>query len=193
MRESTALIKEYNGEDELINESASVSAEAFRLPTRNWNLIIDSYNASNKKRFYFTALQCRLIVEHVKRGTPAESILKSVGVSKQKYTFFKTRYGEIEDRLTELQNKPSLTDEEYDEYNVIMRNPLRLLLSDIERAEGVSELQDWDRFNEMASKANDLQAMKMRAKFKEYFGDKPSDNAGFNVQINLGGDWLKDI
>lgn len=193
MRETTALLQEYNQDEELVNEKAILAAEAFKLPTRNWNGIIESYNQSNKKRFYFTPLQCKLIVEHVKRGTPAESLFRSLGVSKQKFTFFRTKYNEIEERLAELQGKASISDEEFEEFHSIMRNPLRLLISDVERAEGISELKDWDRFNEMASKANDLQAMKMRAKFKEFFGDKPADSAGFNVQINLGGDWVKDI
>jgi hypothetical protein len=114
-------------------------------------------------------------------------------VSVQRYTSLITKFLDLESRLAELQSKASLSDEEYDEYNSIMRSPFRILMSDIDRAEGVSDLVDWERFNEMASKASDIQALKMRAKFKEFFAERDQTAGATNIQINLGGDFIKDL
>jgi len=66
MREQTALIKEFNSQEPLVVENEELSSEAFKIPLRNWNAIVDNYNSSNRKKFYFDALECRQIIEYVK-------------------------------------------------------------------------------------------------------------------------------
>jgi hypothetical protein len=201
LREPEALIKSFDGEDSDIVTDGALSpsipetniAEEFRLPTRNWNLLIDSYNKSHKKKFEFTPLQCRVILERVKYGIPADTIFQAFGVTKQRYTHFISRFNELEERWAQLASQKSLTDEEFDEVNEIMRHPLRVLLADIDRAKGISDIHDWDRWNQMAEKATDLQTIKMKAKFKEFFSERPSEATGFNVNIQLGGNFIDSM
>lgn len=179
--------------DELTTKEALSASETFELPKRNWNLIIDSYNESATKKFPLTALQCKTLIEHATRGLPPRYLFQVIGFSVQRYTSLVTKFNDLETRLVELQSLPALTDEEYEEFQSIMRSPFRLLMADIDRAVGIASLADWERFNEMAFKGNDLIAMKMRALYKEFAGEKDTAQAGVNVQINLGGDWIKDI
>jgi hypothetical protein len=192
-RESTALINEFDRSEELVQDYEPSVADAFLLPERNWERIIDSYNAANKRKFPFTPLQCKLILEYVKKGQPVKNIFKSIGVSIQKYTHLQTKFGELEDELEQLRSKPSLNEEETDRFHSIMRHPLRILLSDVERADGIADLIIWERFNDFADRANDLMAMRMKARFKDTFAEKTSDAGGFNVSINIGGNWIEDL
>lgn len=168
--------------------------ETLAVPQRSWAALIDSYNKVNKRRFQLTPVQCEGILEHVKRGQPVKNVFKAYGVSIQKYTHWQARFNELEDRLEYLRSKPDLTELEGEEFHVIMRHPLRILLSDIERAEGIADLLMWERFNEMAERgATDMKAMQMKARFKEAFTEKQQDTGGFNVQINVGGNWVEEL
>jgi hypothetical protein len=199
MREQTSLIKNFDlNEDEDLVANVENSVElnaglAFKLPTRNWNHLIDNYNATNKRKFQFTPLQCKFIIEYEKKGVPPKYMFKTLGVSAQRYGNFILKASELNDRLEILSSKESLTDSEYTELHSVMRNPLRLLMSDIVRAEGVADLFDWEQFNRMAASYPEVQLTKMKAKFKDMFADKNSDSGGISVNINLGGDFIKDM
>lgn len=190
MRESTALIKVFDGGDDIISENATTLAETFKMPSRNWNLLVDDFNTRSKRKFPYTALECHNILELVKRGIPAKSVFVAVGSSPYSVGQYFARYNELDDRLSELISKESLTDDEFDEFNNILRNPMRVLIADIKRAEGIREIRDWELFVQKAETATDLQMMLMKAKYKDYFSDKPADAGTNNVVINLGGDWL---
>lgn len=193
MREQGALMREFNEPEELVLEEGESIVDVFRLPARNWNLLIDSFNAATRRKFPLSALQCRIVVEYAKKGIPPQFIFKTLGISAARYSSMRSRYLEIEERLEALAGKESLSEEEFDEFQQIMRHPLRVLMSDIERAEGAADLADWETFNEMASKVPEIQVTKMKAKFKEMFSDRQGDAGNVNVQINLGGDFIKDI
>lgn len=193
MREQGALMREFNEPEELVLEEGESIVDVFRLPARNWNLLIDSFNAATRRKFPLSALQCRIVVEYAKKGIPPQFIFKTLGISPARYSSMRSRYLEIEERLEALAGKESLSEEEFDEFQQILRHPLRVLMSDIERAEGAADLADWETFNEMASKVPEIQVTKMKAKFKEMFSDRQGDAGNVNVQINLGGDFIKDI
>ncbi len=192
MNDRDTLIKEIDSDGLAVVDPATL-AEAFSVPSRNWNLIVDTYNASTKRKFPFTSLQCKLLVEYVKKGIPPKYIFKTIGVSNRRYGLMMGRYTEMEDRFEQLSTKESLNEEEFAEFTAILRHPLRLLMADLERAEGASDLADWEKFNEHAANLADVHLVKMRAKFKDIFGDKQSEGNGYSVSINLGGTWIDEL
>lgn len=193
MREQTSLIKEFNHDDEVVTNDAATAINTFNVPNRNWGAVIDNYNATHKRKFPLSAVQCKVIIEFVKKGTPPKFIFKTVGITPQRYGNLVNKAGELNERLEILATKELLNDGEYEEMQDIMRNPLRILMDDIARAEGISDLVDWERFNEQSERFPEIQLVKMKAKFKEIFGEKNTENGGLNVQINLGGDFIKDM
>lgn len=193
MRETTALVKEYDGTEDLVIEGTESAVEAFQLPTRNWTAIIDSYNDSHKKKFPFTPLQCKVLIEYVKKGIPAQHILINYGYSERGYATLIRQYNDLEDRMGELQAKSELSDKDYEEYQGIMRSPYRLLISDINRAKAVDDIRDWERFNEMAIADSTTMQVKMRGKFREFFDGKDSGASSNQVTINISGDFLDKL
>lgn len=193
MRETTALIKEFDNQEELLVDGMESAIDAFRVPERNWNRLVDAFNETNKKKFPFSALQCKLIVEYSKKGLYPKSIFEALGVSAQKYTHFLTKYNEMEDKLSELSTKQSLTEEETEQFHFLLRHPLRILIADIDRAKAIHDLGDWERLNEMAQKDRDVMMMIMKARHKEVFGEKQTDSTGHSIVINLGSDVISDL
>lgn len=193
MIEQTALVNNFNNEEDTVDPGELAVLETFRVPERNWSEIIGSYNAANKSKFPLLPLHCKIIVEYVKKGLPAREIFKSIGYSYLRHGKIMQKYREMDDRFDALRSKHSLTDDEYEELQGLLRHPLRVLIGDIERAEGIANLKDWERFNEHAEKVPEIQLSKMRAKFKDVFSEKNQEANNFNVQINLGGDFIKDI
>jgi hypothetical protein len=190
-REQTAIIKEFETPEEPKWSPSIVNS--FKLPERSWNNVIDDYNSANKKKFPFTAEQCKLMIEYVKQGIPPEHIFKSIGVSPVRYHNLVVKASELTDQLDFLSSKEELTDEEYTTFHTLVRNPLRMLISDIARAEGVSELADWELFNSKTPYQPDLLMAKMRAKYRKFFNDKESTGGSVQVQINLGGDFISKM
>jgi len=164
----------------------------FDIPKRPWEVLIDTYNSKNKRKFPFTPLQCSSIVEWTKQGAYPKSIFKAVG-KESMFTRWKTIALDMEERLEILNTKDVLTSEEFEEFQSITKHPLRILMNDIARAEGLSEMMDWSLFNEKATVQPELLMAKMRAKFKEVFSEKTSDASSLNVQINVGGNWAEDL
>lgn len=202
MREPTALIKEF--EEVEVNEPIERKRRedefnptvfnSFKLPTRNWTAIIDDYNVANKRKFPLDALQCKVIIEYVKKGIPPEFIFQTIGISAQRYRNLVNTSIDMENALEELAVKPSLNDEEFNKFQELMRNPLRVLIADINRAEGLSSLADWEHFNKESTKNVDVMMAKMKAKFKDKFSDRDTAPAGTNVVINIGSDgWHENI
>jgi len=166
--------------------------DVFSMPTRNWNQIIQLYNKNNRK-FLFTPLQCKVIIQYVIKGLPPQHLFKTLGISQQKFTSMSTKAVELQEQYDKLAGQENLSDEDYELLTELAYNPLRILMSDIERAEGLADLEDFERFNLYASKGPDIHLAKMKAKFKDLFSDREQDRGQFNVQINLGGDWIEDI
>lgn len=194
MREPTSLVKSFDSSDsELIETTGQSAEEVFLLPDRNWNGLIDGYNASNKKKFPLTALQCRTIVEYAKKSIPPIHIFEAIGVSKAKYNFLCTEAQEYDDKLQEMAAKEIVDEEEFEFFHKLLRHPLRVLMADIARAEGISKIMDWEKFNKNVDGYPDAQFAKMKARFKDYFSDKDTPAQGFNVSIILAGDYIKDI
>lgn len=200
MREQTALIKSFDSEvvveprqrKKREGEMESIVLDSFKMPDRNWTNIIDDFNKSNKRKFPFSALECKVIIEHVKRGLPPQFVFQGIGISNQRHGNLVNKAQELETKFEDLAVKDSLSDDEYDEFNTLIRHPLRILMQDIDRAKGIADLFDWEVFNEMARTQPDVLQTKMKAKFKDIFSDKDNANANVNVQINVG-DWIKDI
>lgn len=203
MREQTSLTKQFDEQQEIVAEPLErtrregerdpLVLKSFKLPVRNWELLIDDYNSANKRKFPFTALQCKVLIEYVKRGIPPKYLFKTIGISSQAFGNLTSKANELETKLNELGSKDSLSEEEFDTFNQLLRNPYRILLSDISRAEGLADLFDWESFNEMARVQPDVLMAKMRSKFKDVFSDKDQAAQGVNIQINLGGDWISEL
>lgn len=203
MREQTALLTEFNTNNDLVSEPLERKKredekqlqvlDSFKLPSRNWEVLIDDFNKSSKSKFPLTSLQCKVIVEYVKRNIPVEFLFKTLGINKQRYNTLVGKAREMEEALETLAIKPSLSDDEYDQFQMLMRNPLRILISDIERAEGLADLADWERFNDESMKNVDLMMAKMKSKFRERFSERQESQGSINVQINVGGDWVEDL
>lgn len=186
MREPNIALQEYNQDDSLVAIDGEKALDVFKIPERNWELIIDSYNQSSKTRFFLSALQCKTLVEYVKKDFEPQYIFQNYGYSYQKYTSLVTKAADLEDKLVELSTKSNLTEDDYEEFQTIMRHPLRILMSDIDRARGVANLSNWERFNEMAYHDGGIMVQKMRGKFREFFEGKESNGGGNQVVINLG-------
>lgn len=194
MRETTALTRTFDSEDqELINEYADDSKEKFILPHRNWNNIIDDYNSANKKKFSLTPLQCRTIIEMVKKSVPPRNIFKAMRISNAKFYTLALEAQETEERLQVLNAKETLTDEEFEEFQRLMRHPVRVLMMDVEQAEGISEVLDWEKFNDNVDKHPEVQFAKMKARFKDYFAEKTTDVPNQNVVVVLGGNFIDNL
>lgn len=194
MRETTTLVKSFDSDDvELVNEMSSTAGDKFILPNRNWNNIIEDYNANNKKKFPLTSLECRTIIEYVKKSVPPKHIFKAMGISNSKYGILSTQAQEAEDKLQDLNAKEFLTDEEFEIFQLLLRHPMRILMVDVARAEGISELMDWEKFNDNVDKYPEAQFMKMKARFKDYFSDKSTEAPNYNVTIALGGDFISNL
>lgn len=194
MRETNTLAKAYDSDDnELINDLDTSVEEKFILPNRNWNNIIDDFNAANKKKFPLTALECRTIIEYVKKSVPPKHIFKAMGISNAKYAVLSSQAQEAEDKLQELNSKESLNEEEFEFFQSLLRHPMRVLMVDVARAEGISELMDWEKFNENVDKYPEAQFAKMKARFKDYFSEKNSEAPNYNVTIALGGDFISNL
>lgn len=202
MRETTALLREFNDAEvseplerrKREDEFNPTVFSSFKLPTRNWTALIEDYNSANKRKFPLDALQCHVIVEYVKKGIPAEYIFQTIGISKQRYTNLISSSIDMENALEDLAVKPTLTDEEFEKFQGLMRNPLRVLMADINRAEGLASLADWEYFNKESTKNVDVMMAKMKAKFKDKFAEKDTAAGGTNVIINVGSDgWLDNL
>lgn len=195
MRETSSLIKSFDSSEdsELIDELGRGAEEVFLVPKRNWNGLIEDYNRSNKRKFMFTPLQCKTLVDYAKRSVPIVNVFVAMGVSKAKYNDMLTQAQECEEKLQELSVKETLTDEEYSFFHDMLRHPLRILLSDIERAEGISKVMDWEEFNKNVEKYPEVQLTKMKARFRDYFNEKETQTGGVNVTISLGGNFIEDI
>jgi hypothetical protein len=194
MRETTALIKSFDTDDtELINEFETKAEDKFILPSRNWNRLIDDYNIANKKKFKLDALDCRTILEYAKQGIPPKHVFEACGVSNAEYAKMYMQAQEAEDKLQELNAKEFLTDDEFDLFQVLLRLPVRVLMVDVSRAEGISKLMDWEQFNKNAKDHAEVQFAKMKARFKDYFADKNTEAPNYNVTIALGGDFISNL
>ncbi len=193
MSEET-LIKS-NEDLEIIPDKAS---QAFIVPTRNWNNLVENFNRLNKKKFPFTALQCKSIIEYVKRGIPPQQIFKGLGYSKAKYGTLLQGGTELEEEFQLLVSKEDFTEEEAEKLQVLMQHPLRILMGDLIRAEGVSDILLWEAFNEKATGKiinTDILLTLMKAKFKEVFSEKPSEHGSVNIEVKIGGaeKWIETI
>lgn len=202
MQEPTALLNEFNDTEisepterrKREDEFSPTVFNSFKLPTRNWTSLIDDYNNKNKRKFPLNAVQCHVIVEYVKKGIPPEYLFQTIGISKQRYNNLINSSLEMEGTLEELAIKPTLKDEEFEKFQGLMRNPLRILIADINRAEGLASLADWEYFNKESTKNVDVMMAKMKAKFKDKFNDKESVQGSTNVIINVGSDgWLDKL
>ncbi len=203
MIEPTALTKQFDSSEELVSEPRerkkregeveSIVSDSVRLPTRNWNALISDYNAANKKKFPFSALDCKFIVEFVKKGQHPDIIFNSLGFSNTRFSNMVTNAFQYDERLEKLAGKENLTDEEYDEFNSLLRHPTRVLMSDIARASGICAMMDWELFNEESRRQPDLLMSKMRSKFRDKFSEKDASANGANIQINIAGDWLERL
>ena len=195
MRTTTSLTKAFDSdaEVELINEFGKDAEQTFLVPKRNWNALIEDYNANNKRKFPFTALECKTLVDYAKRSVPIINVFVAMGVSKLKYHNMVAQAQECEEKLQELSAKETLTDEEYNFFHDMLRHPLRILLSDIDRAEGISKVMDWEEFNKNVEKYPEVQLTKMKARFRDYFNEKETQTGGVNVTISLGGNFIEDI
>lgn len=194
MREQTSLVREFDEtSQELIDEFADSAMDMFHVPNRNWNGLIDSFNSANKRKFPLSALECRVIIEQVKQSIPAQSILKACGVTKGKFDVLMNLAGECEEKFQELATKDSLNDEDFNTFQTLMRNPIRVLMEDVSRAEGIAEVIDWQKFNENAKFQADVQFAKMKAKFRDFFNEKETRSGGSNVTIVLGGNFIEDL
>lgn len=201
MREPTALLKDFNATE--VNEPIErrkredefnpTVFNSFKLPTRNWTALIDDYNKANKRKFIFNAVECNSIIEHVKRGIPAEFIFGTLGVTKPRFNNLINASMDMEGALEELAVKPKLTDEEFDKFQNLMRNPLRILMTDIDRAESLASLADWEYFNKESTKNVDVMMAKMKAKYKDKFSEKETNQGATNVVINVGGNFLDNL
>ena len=201
MREPTALLNEFNETE--VNEPIErrkredefnpTVFNSFKLPTRNWTALIDDYNNANKRKFRLSAVECSSIIEHVKRGIPAEFIFGTLGIMKARFNNLVNSSMEMEGALEELAVKPKLTDEEFNTFQNLMRNPLRILMADIDRAESLASLADWEYFSKESMKNNDVMMMKMKAKYKDRFSEKDTSHGSTNVIINVGGDFLDNL
>lgn len=191
MLQTQALQRNFDGDSTILNPDGVNVAEVFNLPIRNWSLLIDCYNEANKRKFPLTALECKIIIENVKKGHRPNIIFQTLGFSSYRYAAIVTKYNQAESRLMELQTKEKLSDDEYEEFQVIMRSPFRLLMSDIDRAEGASSLADWEVFNERSQKDDNLIILKMKAKNRDFFTEK-ENNAPASIVINIGGITLEE-
>jgi hypothetical protein len=191
MREQTTALKEFDAPEEPVFDAQVI--RAFELPQRNWQGIINSYNAANKRKFPFTPEKCKLIVEYVKQGHLPRLIFESLGISNTKFNNLVIKASELDEQLEILSVKEDLSEDEYNQFQELIRNPLRLLISDIARAEGVSKLHDWEMFNSKLYTQPDLLMAKMRARYKEFFNDKEAGTGNVQVQINLGGDFVSKM
>lgn len=194
MREQTSLIRSFESDDEeSVVEYASDVEQTFIIPERNWNGLIDSYNSANKKKFQFTPLECKKLVEYAKRSVPPLNIFEAMGTSPFKYKKLKAESDNMENALDELTDKPFLTEKETDCFHGLLRHPLRVLMSDIERAVGISKVMDWDAFEQNVKRYPEVQLAKMKARFKDFFNEKESQTATNVTQILVSGNWVSKI
>ncbi len=191
MRETQALQRNFDNDIDTINQYGDGVKEVFNLPVRNWELLIDCFDEANKRKFKLTPVQCKIAVEYAKKGQLPNVVFEGFGFSAHQYGALVTRYNQAESRLMELQTKEVLDEIEYEEFQSLMRNPYRILMSDIARARAVANLADWELFNEKALKTDELLIMKLKANNKEFFTEKEG-NAPATITINIGGITLEE-
>lgn len=200
--EITALLKEFNEAEvqepverrKREDEFKPAVLDSFKLPTRNWKALIDDYNSKNKRKFAISPIECSVIIEYVKRGMPPEYMFQTIGIFKQRYTNLVNNAIDMENTLEQLATKPTLDEEEFEKFQSLMRNPLRILMADIDRAEGLASLADWEYFNKESFKNVDVAMAKMKAKYKDKFSEKETAAGGTNVVINIGSDgWHENL
>jgi hypothetical protein len=196
MRNPISLTQEFDNKEseEYLTVPSSVD-EAFSVPNRNWNGLIEDYNSINTKKFFLTPLNCKSIVEHVKRGISPQYMFKNLGFSKPRYHTIISGAAELEERFEILYNKENLTEEETEEFQSLLRHPLRILMMDVLRAEGLADLLLWNKFLEKADGNPQILESLMKARFREVFAERTPEATGINVQIKLGGDddWIKKV
>lgn len=193
MRETNALAHSFDDTDHTLDMYGNGVLEVFSVPTRNWELLIGEYNSSHKRRFQLTPLECKILVEYTKKGIPLIEICTAIGISKQRLASMSSSASAMEDEYMELSSKSKLSDEDYDKFNALMRNPMRILISDLQRAEGISNIRDFEHFNELSFKDPTILAMKMKAKFKDHFSEKQEQAQGYNVTINIAEGMIDDL
>jgi hypothetical protein len=196
MREhnSNAIVKAFDSDEmELINEFSTSAETTFMIPDRNWNSLIENYNLDSKRKFIFTPLQCKTIINYVKLSVPPRNVFKAMGVLSPKFNNLVQEASEYEEKFQELLEKEVLTDDERDLFQVLLKNPLRVLMEDVARAEGIAEVMDWEEFERNVKRYPEVQVMKMKARFKEFFNEKEGQGNTTAVQIVLGGDWISSL
>lgn len=202
MQETTALLKEFDTAEvqepverrKREDEFRPTILDSFKLPTRNWEALVGDYNSANKRKFSITPIECNVIIEYVKRGIPAEYMFQTIGIYERRYKNLVNSAIDMENALEDLAVKPTLNEEEFEKFQALMRNPLRILMADINRAEGLASLADWEFFNKESTKNVDVMMAKMKAKYKEKFSEKETAGSGTNVVINIGSDgWHENL
>lgn len=187
-----AVIPEIDKEESVV-EYGKKAEDVFVLPNRNWNRLIEEYNRNNKRKFPLTPLECRRVIEYAKKGIPVKYPLEAMGHSNTRYNNWVSQSQEAEEKLEELSNKEFLLEEELNLFHKLLRHPMRILISDINRADGISKVMDWERFNKNTEDIPDAQFAKMKARYKDYFSEREVQNNGYNVQIILGGDLISNL
>lgn len=172
----------------------NLDALVFDVPVRNWQRIITDYHSfPGSKRFPLTHLQCAAAIERVKRGTPVAITMRALGVSNARLTSMMNLATQCDETVETLRYKGWLDPTERDIFQRAFWNPYRLFMLDIAMCESIAALTDFDTFDREAKRNPDLLVAKMKAYYKDIFDKGADKNAGVNVQINLGGDWVKDI
>jgi hypothetical protein len=165
--------------------------DVFTIPVRDWETLIKLENERRTgKKFQLTPLQCGAIIDYVKKGIPPQYIFKTLGIS---YSYYSIRYKELLDEVDILRVKETLSDKENKRFSDILNNPMFILMSDMERAEGASAIEDFSLLNEKCANNPEILLTKMRAKYKDIFSEKKDDSGIVNVNIKLGGDFADAI
>jgi hypothetical protein len=202
MVEPTALLKDFNQAEvndpierrKREGEFNPTVYQSFKLPERNWTALIEDYNKVNKRKFALDAVQCKALVEYAKKGMPVEFVFQTMGILKHRYANLVNSAMDMEGALEELAVKPKLSEEEFAKFQGLMRNPLRILMADINRAEGLASLADFEYFNKESMKNTDVMMAKMKAKYKDKFSEKDTSQGTASVVINIGSDgWLENL
>ena len=164
--------------------------DTFSMVERNWETIIDYWNSNNGRKFPIRPIQCASIIDYTKKGIPAQYAFKAIG---QSYNTYNSRYQDLLEEVELLASKTKLSEEESDRKSAILNNPLFILMSDIGRAEGLAAIEDFTLFNDKCQTQSDLLPFKMKARYKEIFGEKKDDSSVVNINIKVGGDFIDSI
>jgi len=195
MQKADSLQKNFDQEEDILVDGGETVDETFKLPQRNWSRLIDSFNEGKKPgtRFPLTPLQCKIIVEYAKQGKRVQDIFQALGYSYQKLNWFKKTAQELEDSLGSLATKQELTEADYDNFNAWLRNPVRILMGDVARADAIYNLIAMERFEQYTEASPEYHLIKMKVRFKDMFADKQDSQGPVTVQVNIGGSFLENL